>query len=70
MKKHYSLTVRGENKVWIFDILAEPPHVEEWRDDGLDVGEVCNTIPEWYVNAGLPVGLYCFFQDFFNLRKW
>ena len=68
MKKLYSITLIGRNHVWCFDIDAEPHCVDEWREDGLDIDEVINRIPKWYVDAGFPVVVWCFFQDIFNLK--
>ena len=42
--KLYSITVRGINKTWAFDIPAEPEWVEAWRADGLEVNEIICTI--------------------------
>ncbi len=69
MKKLYSLTIRGRHKLWAFDVLVDPRYVLEWRLDGLQIDEVVNIIPEWYVEAGLPVRLWCFIQDLLNLKN-
>lgn len=69
MKKLYSLDVRGNRKKWSFQIWADPKHVEDWRGDGLRIEEIVNTIPEWWVNAGFSVHLWCFFQDLFNPKR-
>jgi hypothetical protein len=66
--RRYSLTVRGKRKIWAFTIDAEPAHVEDWRADGLQVDELLNSIPAWWVNMGLPVGLWCFLEDVWNLK--
>jgi len=65
MKKLYSLELRGKRHEWSIEVLADPKHVEDWRADGLDVSEIENTIPQWYVDMGLPVSVWCFFQDVF-----
>ncbi|HWR66088.1 MAG TPA: hypothetical protein VN364_08210 [Bellilinea sp.] len=65
MKKRYALDIRGKRKEWSFVIMAEPKHVEDWRADGLHVDEVVNIIPQWWVDLGLPVKLWCAVQDFF-----
>ena len=69
MKKLYSLNIRGKHKEWGFPIYADPKHVEDWRADGLWVDEILNTIPEWWVNAGFSVLLWCFFEDIFNFKN-
>jgi hypothetical protein len=43
--KLYALTVCGTNKVWSFEIPAEPEWVEDWRNDGLEVDEIIADIP-------------------------
>ena len=68
-KKLYSLNIRGRHKEWGFPIWADPKHVEDWRADGLNVDEIVNIIPEWWVNAGFSVRLWCFFQDLFNFKN-
>lgn len=69
MKKLYMLYIRGKRKEWGFEILANPKHVEDWRADGLRVDEIVNTIPEWWVDAGFSVSLWCFFQDLLNFKN-
>ncbi len=66
--KLYALTLRGKRKEWV--ILAD--FSRDCYDDIADgclvsrVGEVINTIPEWYVDLGLPVKLWCAVQDLVN----
>lgn len=67
MKRHYSVVVRGNWKTWSFDVSAEPEHVEQWREDGLEVDEVLNTIPVWVAKMGL-TRAWCFLQDLWHLR--
>jgi hypothetical protein len=64
--KLYSLIIRGKYREWTFPILAKPEWVEDWRNDNLNVDEIINTIPQWYVDLGLPVKLWCFIQDIFR----
>lgn len=68
MKKLYSLQVRGKSKEWSFDIIANPKHVEDWREDGLEIDEIINRIPEWVVDIGL-TKLWIFIQDLYNFRN-
>lgn len=63
MKKYYALTVRGKRKEWCFIIDADSKYLNDWREDGLNIGEVVNIIPQWYVNLGLPLKLWCFIQN-------
>jgi len=62
-KKLYSVIIQGKWHKWSFDVWAYPEYAEEWKQDGLQVDEIVNSIPEWWVSIGLPVKLWCFFQD-------
>lgn len=53
MKKHYALHVRGKRREWAFPIVADPKHVEDWREDGLVVSETLNVVPQMIVTLGL-----------------
>lgn len=53
MNKRYALNVRGKYHEWSFPIWANPQHVKDWRNDGLDIDEVLNVIPAWVVALGL-----------------
>lgn len=66
--KLLSITVRGAQKTWSFSFYGDPKHIEEWRDDGLDVVEICNTVTEWVNDLGL-VRPWCFVQDILNFRS-
>jgi len=61
--KQYTLYVRGKYKEWSFTIPGKPEWVKDWREDGLKVDEIVNVIPQWYVDLGLPVKLWCVIQD-------
>lgn len=65
----YSLRLRGDRHEWNVRVYARSEWVEAWRNDGLVVDEVLNVIPEWWVDWGLPVDVWCFFEDLFNLRN-
>jgi hypothetical protein len=67
-KKLYSLSIRGRQHSWNFHVYVDPKYVPEWRADGIEIDEVCNTIPEWVVNAGL-LRPWCFFQDLFHFKN-
>lgn len=68
MNTKLSITIQGKNKKWSFTFEGDPRHLDEWREDGLDVEEVLNTIPEWAVNWGL-CRVWCFFQDIYYFRN-
>ena len=65
--KLLSIEVKGKTKVWSFKFYADPKYIEQWREEGLEINEVINTIPEWVVEYGL-TGFWIFFQDLFNFR--
>lgn len=67
-KKLYSLTVRGREKVWLFETYVDPRYVKEWRADGVQIEEICNLIPVWVVDRGL-TRIWCFFQDLFHFKN-
>ena len=64
-KRLYALDVRGKKKEWVFPVWVDPKYIEEWRADGLHIDEIVNTIPQWWVDFGLPAKLWCSIQDFF-----
>jgi len=59
----YLLKINGNNFGWAFTIEGKKEDLIEWRDDGLIVEELINTIPDWYVDAGLPIDRYCLAQS-------
>lgn len=63
-----SITVRGKCHTWSFDTYADPQHLEEWQADGVDIGIIENSIPEWVVDAGL-LKVWIFFQDIWNFKN-
>ena len=67
-QKLMSITVLGSRKTWSFNFYGDPKYLKEWRDDGLEIGEVQNVIPVWIVNIGL-TRAWCFFQDVFNFKN-
>ena len=67
-KKLMSVTVRGYRKTWSFNFYGDPKHLNEWRTDGLEIGEIENVIPVWIVTLGL-TRMWCFFQDVFNFKN-
>lgn len=65
--RRYGLTVHGKNHTWLIDVEARPEHVEDWRNDGLLIDELVNSIPEWAVALGLTKP-WCCVQDALNWR--
>lgn len=68
MKKRYLLVVRGKQHEWLFKIDAAPEHVVDWRDDGLEVNELVNSIPYWIAGTVL-MRPWIFIQDVFHFRN-
>lgn len=69
MRRLHNLTIRGKDKTWGFTINVDPKYLPEWRADGLEIDEIVNSVPMWVVELGIPVRLWCFFQDIFNFKN-
>lgn len=68
-KKLLSITVKGNHHEWSFNFYADHKYIQEWRDDGLEIDEICNIIPTWVVNSGL-TKIWVRLQDWFNFKFW
>jgi hypothetical protein len=68
MKKLLTVTVKGRSKTWSFTILEDIKYIQDWIDDGLEVYELCNIVPEVVQRYGL-TKLWCFLQDIFNFKN-
>lgn len=68
MKKPYTITIKGKEHAWSIDIQADPSHVNDWREDGLEIHEVLYSIPEWVVNIGF-AKVWVFISDIFNFKN-
>lgn len=67
-KKLYGLRIQGDRHFWSFDVMVDPQYVQEWRDDGIEIDEIVNTIPAWITDLGL-VRAWCFLQDLFHFKN-
>jgi hypothetical protein len=67
-KKLLSVTVQGKEKKWSFNFYEDPKYIQEWRNDGLVIYEILNTVPVWVVDFGL-LKPWVFFQDVFNFKN-
>ena len=67
MKKKLSITVRGKEKTWSFNFDGNTKYLKEWREDGLEIDEIINIIPEWIAKCGL-TRPWLFLQDLINLN--
>lgn len=65
MKKVFSITVKGNNRLYAFEFVGDESSWQTWVDDGLDVCMVMNTIPMWAVRIGI-TKIWCFFQSLFR----
>jgi hypothetical protein len=65
MKRKYMITVHGNHKTWGFPIVAPPEHAEDWRADGLEVDEICNSIPLWAAREPM-LTIWILAQDFWQ----
>ena len=65
----HSVVVKGRGHTWIIDTYITKATAQDWRNDGLTVWEVLNTIPKWWVDMGGSVRLWCFVQDVLHLKN-
>lgn len=63
------ISIKGKRKRWGFHFYGDPKYIPEWQEDGLDVTIIENVIPAWWVDAGLSVRFWCFWQDVFHFRN-
>ena len=67
MNKLLSVEIKGKEKDWSFNFYGDPKYLDEWREDGLEINEICNTIPLWVHSMGL-TRPWIFLQDLFNFN--
>lgn len=60
--------IRGRHKSWGFNFYGDPKYLDEWREDGLEVTEIVNTVPAWVVDIGM-VRPWIFMQDILNFKN-
>jgi len=65
--KLYSIIVRGKYHSWSFNSYLNPDHIQDYLDDGLEVYEMVNIIPEWI--PSFLIKPFCILQDLWNF-KW
>ena len=53
----YDIDVRGKYKRWGLPVEATPKEVEAWREDGIEISRIMNSIPTWWVDMGFSVFL-------------
>jgi hypothetical protein len=70
MKTNCSITVRGRRKTWSIPLSADPAHLKDWQDDGVNVQQVFSHGPIWLRRFGL-TRVWCRAQDVWQLlRLW
>lgn len=67
MNKLLSIEVRGKEHNWSFNFHGDPKHLDDWRNDGIEINEICNSIPLWAHSMGL-TPIWFFIQDLFNFK--
>lgn len=69
--KKYSIIVKGNHNTWSFSINGTEQYLDEWRQDGLVIDEIVNTVPGLVVKylgyTGMKV--WFFFQDIFYFKN-
>jgi hypothetical protein len=68
MRHKATISVRGREHEWSVTWDAPQGQIDAMRDDGIDVGLVMHTVPEWAVSVGL-LRPWCFVQDVWNFRN-
>lgn len=66
-RKLLMVTVRGHGHTWSFEFYGDPQYLQEWNEDGLQVIEVANVIPDWV--PAWATRLWCGLQDLFNFKN-
>lgn len=68
MAKMYLTSVRGREKRWCLQFAGTPEQLRDMREDGVEVDEIENTIPE-SLPRFIPVRWWCFVQDCLGFRN-
>lgn len=69
IKKPYQITVRGNHREWVFDVMIDPEYLQDWIDDGLYINEgPVYRIPMWAAKMGL-ARAWMFVSDVWNFRN-
>lgn len=63
-----TIQIKGREKTWAFTTDVDTKYLAEWQADGVEIYELCNTIPLWAQQLGL-THVWCRVQDFLNF-KW
>lgn len=68
MKRTYCYFIRGREHEWAVNVELKPESAKDMIADGVELGELYYTIPEWVVNAGL-ASVWMFCTDVFHFRN-
>jgi hypothetical protein len=65
-----TVEIRGKHSTWGVDWDASQKQIDAMRQDGIEVGIIMNSIPQWVVELGYgPTRVWCFIQDIWNLKN-
>jgi hypothetical protein len=53
MKKNLFVEVQGRTGSYVFLFKGDAGQIDKWRADGLTVGVIEGSVPEWVVSLGL-----------------
>ena len=68
MKRTAITSIRGKTGEWCVIWHCTQEQIDAMNADGIDVGVVYNSFPEWIAVCGL-APVWCFAQDVFNFRN-
>lgn len=68
MKRTYIYVIRGREHEWAINIELKPEHAAEMIADGIELGKLYYSLPDWIVSAGLS-RVWMFATDIFHLRN-
>jgi hypothetical protein len=68
MRRTYVYFIRGREHEWAVNVELKPESAADMRADGVELGEVWYSMPDWIVYAGLSRA-WMFFADIFHFRN-
>lgn len=66
IKRLFALRVKGKSHDYYFQVWLDPQFLDEWREEGIELDEIINTIPGWL--PSVLVKPWVVLQDIFNFR--
>lgn len=64
--KLYTVKIKGKSNDYYFHVWLGPEFLDEYREDGIELDEVINTVPAWL--PAVLVKPWVAAQDIFNFR--